>query len=405
MVPGPLERVISDVTRATGVADTTILGLTTEDWVNLVISVLMVLLTAAFAAPVLRRVLPRLVKTTSTDLDDRLVTAVLPQLWQFLVVIVADFATRRLDFLGEGLRTLLGDVYFLLYVVILGKALWKLLGVALDWYGKEVAAKDKDKTRQDDTATILTLVRRGGQVAIIWVCVGLMLEHLGVRITAVAASFGLVGLALSLAAQDTLSDFINGFLIMFDRPFRVGDRIEIEEINTWGDVVEIGARTTRIRTRDNRMVIVPNSTIGNNQIINYTYPDPTYRVQIEIGIGYDADIDETRHIIEDAVKQVDGVLQDKPVDALFLEFGDSAMVFRVRWWIHSYTDTRRMFDKVNEAMYKRLSAAGVPMPFTTYDVNIKFDPGDVDRIAELSGGPSANASGSAPGAVDSVASQ
>ena len=143
----------------------------------------------------------------------------------------------------------------------------------------------------------------------------------------------------------------------------------------------IGTRTTRIRTRDNRLVIVPNSSISKNQVVNYTYPDPRYRVQIEIGIGYDADIDEVRRIIEDAVRQVDGVEADKPVDALFLEFGDSAMVFRVRWWIDSYTDTRRMFDKVNEAMYKALDAAGVNMPFTTYDVNVKLDAEDAERFA------------------------
>ena len=79
-----------------------------------------------------------------------------------------------------------------------------------------------------------------------------------------------------------------------DQPFRIGHRIEIEEIDTWGDVVEIGTRTTKIRTRDNRMVIVPNSTIGNNQVVNYTFPDPRYRIQVDIGIGYGTDIKTVR---------------------------------------------------------------------------------------------------------------
>jgi small-conductance mechanosensitive channel len=383
-----LERAVSEVTNKAGVADTSILGLTTDDWINLAFSVLMVLLTVAFAGPVLKRGLRRVVKTTSTDLDDRLVAAVLPQIRQFVVVLVIDFATVRLDFLSVRLRTLLGDVYFLLYAVILGTALWKALGVAIDWYGKEVVSKDKDEEDQAKIETKLSLLRHVGQIIIIVVCTSLVLEHLGVHITAVAASFGLIALALSLAAQDTLTDIINGFLITVDQPFRVGDRIEIQDINTWGDVVDIGTRTTRIRTRDNRMVIVPNSIIGKNQVINYTYPDPRYRVQIEIGIGYDADIEEVRSIIEDAVSKVDGVLTDKPVDALFLEFGDSAMVFRVRWWINSYTDTRRMFDKVNEAMYKALDAAGVDMPFTTYDVNVKLDAPDAEQLAEAPRGDS-----------------
>jgi small-conductance mechanosensitive channel len=76
------------------------------------------------------------------------------------------------------------------------------------------------------------------------------------------------------------------------------------------------------------------------------------------------------------------------------------MVFRVRWWIHSYADTRRMFDRVNEAMYKALSAAGVPMPFTTYDVNVKLDTRDAERVAGLSGGRSSEASRAATAGGD-----
>jgi small-conductance mechanosensitive channel len=188
-------------------------------------------------------------------------------------------------------------------------------------------------------------------------------------------------LALSLAAQDTLADVISGVIIFLDQPFRIGDRIEIQGLGTWGDVVDIGTRTTRIRTRDNRLVIVPNSMIGSNQIVNYTYPDPRYRVQIEIGIGYGSDIEKVRLTIEGAVSKVEGVLTDKPVDALFLDFGPSATVFRVRWWIDSYVDTRRMFDRVNEALYAALDAAGVEMPFTTYDVNVKLGAQEIDRIS------------------------
>jgi small-conductance mechanosensitive channel len=176
-------------------------------------------------------------------------------------------------------------------------------------------------------------------------------------------------------------------------------------LSAGGGLVVIGARTTRIRTRDNRMVIVPNSVIGKNQVINYTYPDPRYRVQIEIGIGYDSDIDRARHTITEAVRTVDGVEQDKPVDALFLEFGDSAMIIRVRWWIDSYVDTRRMFDKVNEVIYKALDAAEIDMPNTTYDVNVRHDAGGSERLTGAPQGRSANASQAAGSAADLDADQ
>jgi small-conductance mechanosensitive channel len=157
---------------------------------------------------------------------------------------------------------------------------------------------------------------------------------------------------------------------MLDQPFRVGDRIEIQGLGTWGDVVDIGLRSTRIRTRDNRLVIVPNNIISTDQIVNYTYPDPRYRIQIEMGIGYGQDIEKVRQIIIETVRQVDGILHDKPVDALYVDMGESAMIFRVRWWIHSYIDTRRMFDRVNTALQLALDQAEIKTPYNTLSINI-----------------------------------
>jgi small-conductance mechanosensitive channel len=150
---------------------------------------------------------------------------------------------------------------------------------------------------------------------------------------------------------------------MIDRPFRIGDRVELLDLDTWGDVMDIGLRSTRIRTRDNRMVIVPNSVIAKSLIVNHSYPDDTYRLEIELGVAYGTDLEEARQVLIEAVSNVDGVLTSEPVEALFLQFGDSALIFRVRWWLDSYVDTRRMFDKVNTAMYNALNEAGIEIPF------------------------------------------
>jgi small-conductance mechanosensitive channel len=138
-------------------------------------------------------------------------------------------------------------------------------------------------------------------------------------------------------------------------------------------VIDIGLRTTRIRTRDNRMVIVPNSVIGANQVVNYTYPDPRYRIETHVGIGYGTDIERARQVIIAAVRQVEGVLLDKPVDALYREMGDWAMIFRVRWWIESYIDTRRMFDRVHTALQNALDEAGIESPFPTQSVDLLME--------------------------------
>jgi small-conductance mechanosensitive channel len=191
----------------------------------------------------------------------------------------------------------------------------------------------------------------------------MLLSHFDVDVSALVTTLGITSLAIALAAQTALSDTISGFTIMMDRPFRIGDRIEIQDLNTWGDVVDIGLRSSRVRTRDNRMVVVPNSVIGKSLVVNYAYPDSQYRIQIHLGISYGSDIELARRVMEETVQDLEGVLSDYPVEALFLEFGESALIFRVRWWLDSYEDTRRMFDRVNSALFHALSEAGIEIPF------------------------------------------
>jgi small-conductance mechanosensitive channel len=242
----------------------------------------------------------------------------------------------------------------------------------------------------DKTKTIKVLVKRTGQIVLVMGYAMMVLDHFGIDFTIAVAALGIGGLALSLAAKDTLSDAISGIVIMIDQPFRIGDRIEIQELGTWGDVVDVGIRTTKIHTRDNRLVVVPNSTIGNNQVVNYTYPDPQYRVQMDIGVCYGEDIEDVRRIIVTTLRNVEGILNNRPIDALYVKMGDSTMIFRVRWWIESYEDTRRVYDKVNTALQQALDEAGIESPYHTFDINLKLGQEELDRLAGFSKGLSVN---------------
>jgi small-conductance mechanosensitive channel len=345
------------------------------DWINLGISVLIVLVGYALGTLLIRGVLPKVVRRTPSTLDDKLLQVIGPDLRWLVVIFVVSFATTRLTFLGAEVKMVLGDVYFVLGLILGFRAIWRLIDLVDEWYREHLAGED----RLEQLDPVLVLLNRMVRIVVVLVGLIVLLSRFGVNVSALVAALGLGGLAISLAARDTIADAIAGFVILVDQPFRIGDRIEIQEVGTWGDVVEIGLRTTRIRTRDNRLVIVPNSTIGKNQVINYTYPDPRYRIQTHVGIGYGSDIETARNIIVDTVRHVEGVLPDKPVDALYIEMGDSAMVFRVRWWIESYMDTRRMFDKVHTALQQALDEAGIECPFPTQEVLVKLEDGDPDR--------------------------
>jgi small-conductance mechanosensitive channel len=376
--PGVIEQGVTELAARAGLATTTFLGLPVSDWINLGISILWVLFGYLLGTWLIRGLLPRVVRRTATDFDDRLLKAVGNDIRWLVVLLLLHFSTTRLTFVGADLKTILLDVYFVLGLAIGFRMVWRLIDLGGAWYRERAARLE----REEQFDPIITLLVRLGQAIAGVIGISILLSHFGIDVVAFAAVLGIGGLALSLAAKDVVADAIEGFIILVDQPFRMGDRIEIQGADTWGDVTDIGLRTTRIRTRDNRMVIVPNSIIGANQVINYSYPDPRYRVQTHVGIGYGADIEAARRIIVDTVRQVEGVVPDKPVEALYIEMGDSAMIFRVRWWIESYVDTRRMFDRVHTALQQALDEAGVDMPFPTQSISLQLEPDSVSRLAQ-----------------------
>jgi small-conductance mechanosensitive channel len=142
------------------------------------------------------------------------------------------------------------------------------------------------------------------------------------------------------------------------------------------------------------MVIIPNSSLSDKSVINYTFPNRNYRLQVDIGVAYGTDIDTARQVLHDAVGQIDGVMSDKPVQVLFVEFGESAMIFRVRWWIADYADMRKMNDRVYQAVQEALDATGIASPGLILDVNYHLDQEAAARLTPaLQTEPSRGSSG------------
>jgi MscS family membrane protein len=368
--PGLFEEEVSRIISEMGVDDQSFLGLGIDDWIILGVSLLLVLAGYLVGSWLIRRVLPRTVARTPTVLDDRLLEAAGPELRWLVVLLALHLATIRLTFFGVALKTALIDVYFILALYFFLRIIWHLVELA----DQMLSTKAIQTGRDDELAPLIKLLVLFGRIITILGGIIILLSHFGVEVAIFAIIIGLSGLALSLAARDIIADFIAGLIILVSRPFRIGDRIEIKQVGTWGDVTDIGLRITSIRTLDNRMVIVPNSIISANEIINYTFPDPRYRIQTHVGIGYGTPITTVRSLITETVYQVDGVLKDKPVDVLYHEMGDSAMIFRVRWWIDSYVDTRRVIDQVHTALQEALDAAEIDMPFPTQTTNFQIEP-------------------------------
>jgi small-conductance mechanosensitive channel len=357
---------VEEVAAESGLAHTYFLGLSTSDWINLGISLLLVVLSYLAGTVLIRRILPPVVKRTPAGLDDRLLEKLGPDLRWLLVVLSLRFATDRLTFVSARVKDLMGDAFFVVGLAIVMQAGWRLIDLVGQWYGDRSGQAERDR----ELAPLITLLVRIFRVLLLLAGLALLIAHFGGNTTAFAVALALGGLAISLAARDTIADAIAGFIILVDRPFRIGDRIEIEGEKTWGDVVDIGLRTTRIRTRDNRLVIVPNSLIGQNKVTNYSYPDPRYRIKTTAKIAYGTEIEVAERLIIDTVRRVPGVLADKEIEVLYDEMGDWAMTLTVRWWIESYVDARRRRDQAHRALQKTLDAAGIEMPYPTQTLHL-----------------------------------
>ncbi len=353
---------------------------TLNQWTDVGISLLIFLAIAGSGGHILTWLWGQVAKRTNTTADDRLISSSRKPLQWFGITLGFQIAYKRLDFLNPAWQQFFDSLSFILYVMIAGVIIWKLIDYGLPIYRELALEKDADIKSID---RLLPLARTFAKGLLVIVCFIIILNHFGIEITAAIAALGISGFALSLAAKDTLTNLISGIIIAFDRPFRIGDRIYSSSVKGWVDVVEIGLRSTKVHTRDNRMIVIPNSLLADAAVINYNYPSRHYRLQVDIDVAYGTAFEKVRQVLHDAVRQVEGVMPDKPVQILFVAFGDSAMVFRVRWWIADYADMRQMNDRVYQAIQEALDTHGIVSPGQIYDVNYHLGQQDADRLAQI----------------------
>lgn len=252
---------------------------------------------------------------------------------------------------------LFDSIFFLFYWIPGVYFAVRLVSAAADWYLGALAPRFDGTTHEKVVSPIKYIL----YVVIFALAVIILMDFFGITGTALTtglAALGVTTLVVGLAAENIINDIITGLVIRVDQPFRPGDRIEIMELNTWGDVQEVGWRSTRILTRDKRMVTIPNSLIGKNLVTNYSIPDKFFRVETDVAVAYGADIEAVRQLIQEAVEEQDWVVRDRPVQVLLWEFRDTGVLIRARCWIEDYVDTRIVVDRLNTAIYRRLFEKG-----------------------------------------------
>lgn len=342
-----------------------------------------------------KNVIKKLTAKTKTNLDDIIVDKVEEPLIFGIVLAASWYALFRLNYpittvvgihheTGESVRwsdiqanemvdyakhsyswvkVFLKNLFNFLIVINITWMIARLADALIEEY--IVPITEKSKSDLDDQ--LLPIFRKGLRI-IIWtmgIIVGL--NNAGYDVGAVLAGLGIGGLAFALAAQDTVKNFFGGVMIFADKPFQIGDRIQIDDID--GFVKEIGIRSTRIETLAGRMVTIPNSKFSDDAVENVDQ-EPTRKIVLNLGLTYDMSADQMERAME-ILREIHKEHQDivnEDCWMSFNSFGDFSLGILFIYYIRKEADILETQTKINLAILRRFNAEGLEMAFPTQTV-------------------------------------
>lgn len=271
-----------------------------------------------------------------------------------------EFLNIHIFSLGEQSVTLWTILYFIILIFLL----FFLTGRITKWFVTKVLSKSKIEV--GIRMSIGTIIK---YIIIVFGLV-IILQTVGINLSSLTILAGALGVGIGFGLQNITNNFVSGIIILLERPIKVGDKVEIGEID--GDVTEISMRATTIVTNDNIAMIVPNSQFISSTVINWSYTDKNIRFRIPIGVSYNEDPEKIREILLDIVSNFDGVLKEPAPKVLINSFGDSSINMELRVWTNKYTHRRGFFrSEIYYAIFKRFRKENIEIPFPQRDLHIK----------------------------------
>jgi len=314
---------------------------------------------------VFSRVLLKLTLKTKSETDDHIVKILEPAIFYSVVLLGFYQALLFLEFL-DGYTMLFASLLKSMAILIWVGTIDKAVKIVIDGLGEKVAERSRYHV---DVATV-PLFKNLSSIVIWFLGVAVLLGVWNLDLTPLLASAGIAGLAIAFAAQDTISHIFGGISIYFDRPFRVGDRIQLDSGDI-GDVLEIGIRSTKIKTFDETVVVIPNNTVAGSRIINYNKPKSKIKVKIELGLAYGTDVQKAKAAILDVLQTTEGVEKDPKPSVHFTEMGDFALKFLAITWV---ANPKKQFETktlLTERLYERINQEGFVIPYPTQEVYVR----------------------------------
>jgi MscS family membrane protein len=308
------------------------------------------------------RWLKKYAETTRTNWDDIIIAAIGTPVQVGIIAVSVYIALKYFGIVPEEYAWTISDKVLNSIYILLGT--WIVSSFAHNIilnYGHDLAEKGEGPLN-DRLIGFLELTAR----YVIWfIGIMLILVNLDINITPFLAMAGIVGLAFALAAQDLISNFYGGAVIMIDKPLKVGDRVKIEHY--YGDVIDIGVRSTRLKTTDNQIITIPNNKITTNYVTNYSEPDQKLRISIPVSVTSGTDPGKVKELLLDisqvTIQKTDYLLKEPAPQVFFNEFGESGLKFILYVWAKKYNLTDEVKDAINVEIAGRFAAEGIEIPF------------------------------------------
>ncbi|MDH3303762.1 MAG: mechanosensitive ion channel family protein [Gammaproteobacteria bacterium] len=315
---------------------------------------------------IISRIIGRIANRSSSNFDDELVGLIHQPVFLSFVLLGFGLATRRLGLPEAPTFVTLGILKTIAIFVW-----YSTLNSLLVLFVKTFSRTHDSKIVQTG---MLSLLQNVMKIILVALTGYFLFLAWNINVTAWLASAGIVGLALSFAAKDTLSNLFAGVSIIMDAPYKTGDFI-ILETGERGIVTNIGLRSTRILTRDDVEITVPNGIIGNGKIINEAGgPSEQHRIRVAIGVAYGSDIDQVIEVLQSVAKDNADIVADPEPRVRFRAFGDSSLNFELLGWIARPVDRGRVIHELNCAVYKALDENNIVIPFPQRDLHVRTMP-------------------------------
>jgi small-conductance mechanosensitive channel len=303
-------------------------------------------------------------KTDNIQINTRIFRVIRRALFYGVILATGTYLIRLFN-IG-----LLEKIFHSLMIILLATPVKDGLLIVLEYIQKNIV--DRTKTKVDDV--ILDLLNKFSGAIIYATAVILALDVLGMNVMPFIAGAGVAGIAIGFAAKDTLSNLIAGVLLIIDRPFEIGDRIEVWSAPsgsaTWGDVIDIGLRATKIKTTDHIIIIIPNNEIMKRDIVNYTSISTKIRVRINVGVAYDADIEKAKDLIKDVAGEAAWISKEPPPKVVVRNFGDSSVDLQLRVWIDNARKRMDTISYITDKVKAAFDKNGIEIPYPKRDITI-----------------------------------